>query len=104
MSATPMPKLTPAERRVLHGLGFVATCRINDDRLELVIAAMRRDIETLSEQPATRDLIAAGQAVCGAFSRRARSGGGLAWCEANIDASRVSQSYHWAAFCALDGI
>lgn len=99
-----MPRLTPVERRVLHGVGFVAACRIHDDRLDLVVDGLRRDLAAMPSRPQTEALDLAAKSICAAFRRRNMSGGAADWCAANIDAARVTQHFHWAALCSLDGV
>ena len=103
-AAALMPRLTPVERRVLHAVGFVAACRIHDDRLDLVIDGLRRDLADMALKPHTEPLQLAAKSICAAFRRRTMSGGAADWCAAHIDASRVSQSFHWSALCSLDGV
>jgi hypothetical protein len=55
-------------------------------------------------RPHTEALELAGKSICRAFKRRTLSGGAMDWCAAHIDASRVSQHFHWAALCSLDGM
>ena len=98
-----MPRLTPVERRVLHAVGFVAACRIHDDRLDLVVDGLRRDLTAMQARPHTEALDLAAKGICASFKRRNMSGGAADWCAANIDAARVSQQFHWAALCSLDG-
>jgi hypothetical protein len=99
-----MPRLTPEERRVLHCIGFVAACRIHDERLDLVVDQLRRALALMAPKPHTESLAVAGKSICAAFKRRTMSGGSMDWLAAHIDASRVSQHFHWAALCSLDGV
>lgn len=98
-----MPRLSTVERRMLHAVGFIAACRINDDRLDLIVSGLRRDLDVVAPKAHTEAMVLAAKSICAAFKRRNMAGGGMDWCNANIDASRVSQHFHWAALCSLDG-
>lgn len=99
-----MPRLSAVERRVLHGVGFVAASRIHDDRLDMVIDCLRRDLQAMVVRADTEALQAAAKSICASFKRRTMAGGAVDWMAANIDASRVSQAFHWLALCSLDGV
>ncbi|MGV8987799.1 MAG: hypothetical protein ACOH2H_16115 [Cypionkella sp.] len=98
------PRLTTNERLVVHGVAFVATSRIFDERLDTVVDQLRRAVGRMDAKAHTEALRLAGKFICEAYPRRSMRGGGPDWMIACMDAARISQNYHWAALCALDGV
>lgn len=108
-----MPRLTTTERRILHAVGFIAVCRIQDERMDIIVDGLKRDLGALDKAPPdrnarqiphTEDLITVAKCICAAFRRRRLPGGAAEWMSTHIDASRISQRFHWAALCSLDGV
>ena len=98
------PRLTTGERLIVHCVAFVATSRIFDDRLDVVVAQLRAVLTHMATRAHTEDLRLAAQSICDAWPRRSTQGGSADWMLACMDAARISQSYHWQAICALDGV
>lgn len=97
------PKLTAIDRLVIHGVGFVATARIHDDRLDLVVDRLRRAVAAMEDRPHTEKLRLAALGICETYRRRRVAGGSMDWAIACMDASAAAQAFHWQAFCMLDG-
>jgi hypothetical protein len=94
-------RLTSAERALAHAVGFCAVSRMHDDRLGLVIDALRRLLTRVPAQDATTRLRMAAQGLIDTYPRRHMAAGAADWCLANLNADNAAQDYHWAAFCAL---
>lgn len=94
-------RMSASERALAHAVGFCAVSRIHDDRLGLVIDAMRRLLAKVPQSDATVRLRMAAQSLIDTYPRRHMAAGAADWCLANLNADNAARDYHWAAFSTL---